>query len=370
MSAAIEPRRVAFRRIAVSGFRNLADAELIPGPGLTLITGDNGQGKTSLLEAFYFVATSRSFRTEKLVTLVQQGRERLGARAEIEEGARTREQRAEIVRGTRRVAIDGKRPKRLVDYALRTPVVAFHPGDLELVSGAASVRRRLLDRVALFVDPHGYDARGAYEQAVKERQRVLEERGERAPDLEAYEPLIAEHGARFQAARTAAAQALIEHLVPAFARIGPDGLALTARYLPGGSTDPEVFRRELRERRGRDRQRLAPTFGPQRDELELGVGEHPARFHASQGQQRLVTLALKLAELACITAARGVLPVLLLDDVSSELDPHRSLAVHELLRTSGGQVFVTTPRPELLAAFAGTAERVEWTVENGRVFAP
>src|SRR5690606_16957450 len=219
LSAAIEPRRVAFRRIAVSGFRNLADAELIPGPGLTLITGDNGQGKTSLLEAFYFVATSRSFRTEKLVTLVQQGRERLGARAEIEEGARTREQRAEIVRGTRRVAIDGKRPKRLVDYALRTPGVAFHPGDLELVSGAPSVRSPLLERVAFFGDPPGYDARGAYEKAVKERQRVLEERGERAPDLEAYEPLIAEHGARFQAARTAAAQALIEHLVPAFARI-------------------------------------------------------------------------------------------------------------------------------------------------------
>jgi DNA replication and repair protein RecF len=266
------------------------------------------------------------------------------------------------------VQIDGKRPPRLLEYAQKTPVVVFHPGDLELVGGASSERRRLLDRVALFVDPHGYAARQSYERAIRERQRALEERGDRASELDAFEPLAAEHGARFQRARTEAATVLSAHVGPAFARLAPSGLELGLGYRPGGSLDAAEFRRELVERRRKDIVRRSPSYGPQKDELELTLDRRAARFHASQGQQRIVTLALKLAELECIVGARGAEPVLLLDDVSSELDTSRTGAVYEVLRSAVSQVFVTTTRPELFATTHGRkSERVDWSVENGRL---
>lgn len=363
------PPRVRFTRVELRAFRNVSELVFEPAPQLNVVFGDNGQGKTSLLEALYFVATTRSFRTERLQTLVNKDVES-GAvvRAEIDDGGYRREQRAAIVSGSRRVAIDGKRPERLLEYAQKTPVVAFHPGDLELVAGAAAPRRKLLDRVALFVDPAGYERRAAYERAVRERQRVLLDRGERAPELDAYEPIIAANGARYQAARQRAAEALLAALVPAFAGLGPEQLELSASYAPGGSTDPDVVRQELAERRTRDRVRRAPSYGPSKDELVLDLNGRSARAHASQGQQRLLTLALKLAELECIRRARRALPVLLLDDISSELDPGRTFAVYDVLRSSAGQVFVTTTRPELFPRQGeGARERLDFRIRQGNL---
>ncbi|HET9934638.1 MAG TPA: DNA replication and repair protein RecF, partial [Polyangiaceae bacterium] len=336
-----------------------------PGPRLNVISGDNGQGKTSLLEALYFVATTRSFRTERLPTLLRHGSEQGVVRAELAEAGRSREQVMVLSPTVRRATIDGKRPARLVEYAQRTPVVAFHPGDLELVAGAASFRRRLLDRVALFIDAAGYEHKSRYERALKERQRALEERGERAAEHEAFEQVAAQEGARYQLARERAAKTLVE-LVPArFERLAPSALSLDASYVPGGSTDVSVFRRELEQRRTKDRFRRSSSFGPGRDEFELRLDGSPARSHASQGQQRILTLALKLAELDAISEARGAPAVLLLDDVSSELDPARTGAVYEVLRTSAGQVFVTTTRPELFPTPDRASERIDFGVERG-----
>lgn len=355
-----------FLRVELRAFRNLEQVGFEPAPKLNVVYGDNGQGKTSLLEALYFVATTRSFRSERLQTLIREGQASLLVRAELEETGYRREQRATLSAAGRRVSIDGKKPDRLLDYALRTPVVAFHPNDLGLVSGPAAPRRRLLDRVALFVDPSGFERRFPFERALKERQRTLAERGARAPELEAYELLIAEHGARYQAARALAAQELLTALSSAFGDLGAASQKLVAGYLPGGSTDVSTVRRELFARRGVDRIRRAPTYGPSRDDLEFALSGRSARRHASQGQQRLLTLALKLAELECISQARGVLPVLLLDDVSSELDRSRTGAVYDVLRTSAGQVFVTTTRPELFPSRSENAdERVDFRIDQG-----
>jgi DNA replication and repair protein RecF len=355
-----------FERLAIRGLRNLTALELEPAPRLNVIVGDNGQGKTSVLEGLYLVATTKSFRAERLATLIQAGTEQASVVARVTEDGLGREQRTVLGPRSRIVRLDGKAPKSLGGYATRTPVVVFSPADLELVSGGASGRRRLLDRVGLFVDAPGADARLRYEHAMRSRQRVLDERGPHARELDAFEEVMAADGARFALARARAAEGIGERLGATFARIAAPELGIRVGYVPGGLTDASLFKAKLAEQRPADARRGAANFGPHRDELELELDGRPARSHASQGQQRLLTLALKLTELDCIREARGAHPVLLLDDVSSELDPERTLAVHELLMTTQSQVFVTTTRADLFPErAAASSERADFRLAGG-----
>jgi DNA replication and repair protein RecF len=159
---------------------------------------------------------------------------------------------------------------------------------------------------------------------------------------------------------------LLEALRPAFERMAPRELRLEASYVPGGCEDALEYARELAERRPRDLRRRAATFGPHKDELSLVIDGRSARHHASQGQQRILALAAKIAELECVRSARGAHPVLLLDDVSSELDPGRTGAVYELVKAEPSQVFVTTTRPELFVTDSGAA-RLDLRMRSGRL---
>jgi DNA replication and repair protein RecF len=339
---------------------------------VTVLSGDNGHGKTSLLEAIYFAATSKSFRTPRLGELVRHGQTIASVRGSFREGdaALPREQLATI-EGTRRtVKLDGKRPPSLATYATRSPVVCFHARELELSSGPASSRRTVLDRVAMFLDPSSAEHHASYREAIRARQKALSLRGPDGADVGPFEALAAHHGAHLTRARARAATVLIEQVLAVFPRVGAPGLELSAVYQPGGTDDEARANEELSNRRAKDRLRGAPSFGPHRDDLVLSLDGHSARVTASQGQHRVLTIALKLAELYAIADARGVFPMLLLDDVSSELDRDRTAALLDFLGETRGQILITTTRPELIETRDLDArDRLDVTLRNGAVSA-
>ena len=362
-------RSLAIERLSLRALRNIPSLDLAPGPRFNVVSGDNGQGKTNLLEAVYVLATSRSFRTARLEDLVASGAETASIRGRVVETGEPREQSVGMRRGLRATRIDGKRPPSLAAYALRTPVVVFHPGALALSAGGGIERRRLLDRIALYASPASLAEGVSYGRAMRARQRVLEKRGEDAGDLDGWEELMVRHGQALIAARAGAAERLIPAACRAFARIGPAGLELRARYEPGAPPDPDAFRSELTKNRKRDGARGSASVGPHRDELALSLGGKSVRSMASQGQHRAVVLSLELAEIAVVTDARGVRPILLLDDVSSELDRDRTASLLGALREEQGQVLLTTTRPELIdsAGLSGVEGRLSFRVVEGTI---
>ena len=340
----------AFRieSLALRQFRNIERADVDDLTRFTVLSGDNGQGKTSVLEAIYLVCTTKSFRTSKLTEIGRHGADVASVRAWVREGDERREQSVGLEGSRRAVKLDGKRPASFAGYAVRSPVVVFHPGEMVLSSGPAAKRRTLLDRVALFVDPTSMDHLARYTEASRSRQRALEQRGPQATELEAFEPIMARHGAGLTRARREAFERLRPVLLRSFSRITAEPRELAAEYRQGGPDDEIALGEALRAGRDRDRHRGSAGAGPHRDDLVIRLGSYDVRSDASQGEHRAVTMALKMAELACIALARGAEPVLLLDDVSSELDLSRTALLFDFLRESPGQIFLTTTRPSLI----------------------
>jgi DNA replication and repair protein RecF len=337
-----------FESLALRQFRNVERADLAELTRFTVLSGDNGQGKTSVLEAIYLVCTTKSFRTSKLAEIVRHGADAASVRASVLEADERREQSVGLEGSRRSVKLAGKRPASFATYAVRSPVVVFHPGEMALSSGPAQKRRTLLDRVALFVDATSMDHLARYTEASRSRQRALEVRGAEAPELEAFERIMALHGAALTRARREAFERLLPELLRAFSRITAEARPLDASYRAGGADEETALGTALRAGRERDRHRGSAGAGPHRDDVVIRLGAHDVRSDASQGEHRAVTMALKMAELACIARARGIEPVLLLDDVSSELDLSRTALLFEFLRESPGQIFLTTTRPSLI----------------------
>jgi DNA replication and repair protein RecF len=365
---------LAIRELELRNFRNLAPQRIQLGARFNVFAGENGQGKTNLLEAIYLVATSRSFRSSTLSDCVAHGAESSRVRAVIndprlgDEGP-PREQIVSILGSRRAVTLDGKRPRTLASYALSTPVVLFEPASLVLSQGAAGERRKLLDRVAVHVAAQKgggealvHDAE-RYRRAHLQRKRALE-MGADTRTVVSFERVMAEHGARIIRSRAEAATAIAPHAIAAFEKIAKTPLQLEIRYAPRGPEDAGAFAALLEQRRAEDARRGSATVGPHLDDLALTLGGHPARQVASQGQHRAIVLSLKGAEVETIREAREVEPILLLDDVSSELDSTRSAALFELLHARVGQVVLTTTRPELIEL---SVARRDFRVSGGRV---
>lgn len=275
----------------------------------------------------------------------------------------SRVQAVALRRGGRDLLVDDKRPRSAAAFATLSPVVVFHPGEIALSSGAGSERRRLLDRVALFSSPAAADDLARYTRAVRSRQSVLESRGPSSSDLQEWESLAAHHGLRVVAARRAALDALRPRALATFAELMP-ACSLELEYVATAPETEDAFAAALRAGRSVDVRRRSASIGPHRDDLRVLLEAKPSRRTSSQGQHRSIVLSLKIAELDAVSRLSASMPVLLLDDVSSELDPTRSRSLFELLSRATGQVVLSTTRPEIIST---VGERRDFAVDGGRV---
>jgi DNA replication and repair protein RecF len=354
-------------RLVVKNFRNLERVELEPGPRFNVLSGDNAQGKTNLLEALYVGLTSKSFRVSRPRDLIRQGAEASSVRVVLRDGPMAREQRIGLTSRGRVAYLDETRVRALAEYAVRSPVVLFHPGSLVLSTGGGMERRKLLDRLAMYGSPVSFvDLRG-YTRALRMRQRVLESRGPLARDLEGWEELVVRHGLALVGWRLDALEHLAGEAVRAFGRVAPSRASLELGYERTTPGDMATYRAELVQRREADIRRGGASVGPHRDDMRVVLDGGAGRLMASQGQHRAVVLALKLGELAVLARSRRVWPLLLLDDVSSELDAARTEALFAHLRDERGQVFLTTTRRELIELPADLSVRVYFRVVSGGI---
>ncbi len=351
-------------RLGVQNFRNIALADLRFGPNFNVVYGDNGQGKTNLLEAAYVACTSKSFRANKLSEVLSRplvGPMRVHMTSKCM-GVETQKQ-VELESTTRRVLMDGQTPESMFVYAARTPVVVFHPQELNLSMGPSQLRRKLLDRVALYTEPSSTRVSAEYKRAMKARQTLLGTHGVHDSTLAAFEQIAATRAVAMQETRRHVTGHLSNHAARAFTELGAVNQKFTASYRCSGEERADKIQAELKLSREDDRRRGFAAVGPHRDEVVLKLDGRALRGQASQGQHRLAVLALKIAEMHAIHEATGALPLLLLDDISSELDAKRTAALFAFLDALSGQVIVTTTRPELVPR--GRAERAEVRVEAG-----
>jgi DNA replication and repair protein RecF len=333
-----------------SGVRNLRPLTLEPRERFNVFSGDNGQGKTNLLEAIFVVAALRSFRTAKLSDLVAFGedRARLGARVWKDDLVRLYE--VELAHGTRKVTLDGKTARPLARYFGGFNVVVFTPEDLALPRASPGDRRRFLDRGVFNLRPDYLATAQDYERVLRTRNTVLRQVSEgaldrvRAEDLLAvYDQQVAEIGARVTSARLAFLERVSAELTAAFSEITRTGLVASARYVVrSGAQSADEIRAKLLAARHKDFATGATQVGPHRDDVVFELEGREAGSFASQGQLRATMLAWKTAELSVLGRAHGDLPILLLDDVSSELDPQRNEFLFEHLANLAGQCFITT----------------------------
>lgn len=331
----------------LTDFRCFEEASFEPDPeGLTVLQGPNGAGKTSVLEAVGWLASQRSFRGATREVLVRRGRDRAVVRAETRRGERRLLVEAELpVEGSARVQLNRQPVRRRSQMAEALRVSVFSPEDLGIVQGGPARRREYLDDALSARQPRFEALVDDVERIVRQRGALLRQagvgrRGDVLTTLDVWDDRLASAGEALAEAR----QELAQDLTPLVRR--------AYRELAGGEegSNPASLRYRrswsgplagaLAAAREEDLRRQVTTVGPHRDDLELTLGDRPVRTHASQGEQRSAALALRLATHHLATAEQGDPPVLLLDDVFSELDARRAAALVGQLPS--GQVLLTT----------------------------
>jgi DNA replication and repair protein RecF len=320
-------------------FRCFEDVSVDIGHGLNLFLGGNGEGKTTILEGACVLLRLQSQRSASLASVIQIGKKSFGVRGRFD--AHELEFRYRALR--RQVRFDGVEQRTLGEYLRLGRVVSFANIDIELVRGGSDARRRYLDFLGLQIDNAYRPALRAYDRALRARNALLKSPTARPREVAAYDVPLIQHGQVLLRLRAELSELLAPLAARAYQRISAAREKFTLRFIPGASAD---FECDL-ERSCRESIRLRQTIvGPHRDDLELRIDDSPAAQFASEGQQRSIALAMKIAQAEVLKKSGDKkAPLLLVDDIFGELDPERRNALLDSLPLDSQKLVTATAMP-------------------------
>lgn len=353
-------RALMLDRLLVRDFRCLAHADVEPHPRMTLITGRNAQGKTSLLEAVCVLMRLQSPRTSSRSDWMRFGAES----CLIEGGWGNCSLRYTQTKSARRLAVNGAVCSRNADFLSSSALVVWMDhADMNLVRGGAEYRRRFLDFAAAQLFPEYLDALRQYDRALRARNFLLKRDASISwRQVDAYAALLDKHARIIRGCRADLLLRMRPWIRESQKKLSGMTEAAEATYAPGYEGDSlEELLLESRDEESRTRQ---TGIGTHRDDVLLLVNDLDAGKFASEGQQRTLSLSLKLGQARALEQGRGMAPMLLLDDIFGELDPHRRRALLEFLPEESQTIITTTSLNWMDVAAAGAAV---WEIENGGV---
>lgn len=333
-----------FTQLQFHYFRNLRATGLDPAPGFNVLFGDNAQGKTNILEGIYLLGHLKSFRTSRNEDLITSGENEAKIKAAAQSGGVRTDLALKVLSEGKTVLVNAKRVRSAADLPEVVRQVLFSPEEVGLAKGSPAGRRSLMDRAIFQADPaHLYRVQ-QYNRCLKQRNRLLKE-AKKPGEIAPWTAGLIREGARIRAARAR----FIADIHPLFTEnyVTITGAVEKADLFYSAGPGPEAFHRETLAGElnslGERERRLGTTLaGPHRDDVEFLVEGLPLRHYGSQGQQRSFILAFKTALVRYIEGLTGQTPVLLLDDITSELDGRRKDFLFRFLLARGGQVFLTT----------------------------
>jgi DNA replication and repair protein RecF len=321
---------VYVQRLQLRDFRSYTEVELEFGSGLTVVTGENGAGKTNLLEAIGYLSLSRSFRGAPTEALTRLGSDRSVVRADAQVRGRSLLLEAEIVPQGRSRMLVNKQPRRPSSVSDTFAVTVFSPDDLVIIKGGPAERRNVVDQLLSGLHPRNGGLIRDVDKILRQRNALLKQCGGRISSdvgftLDVWDDKLASVGDALVRARRTLVDELEPFVQSAYNDIAdrPNRLSLVYR----GSFDVGFLADALAAGRSDDVRRGLSLIGPHRDDIEIGIEGRPSRTHASQGEQRTLALALQLGGHRLLAERLDATPILLLDDVFSELDPIRSDAL-------------------------------------------
>ncbi|MCL5035782.1 MAG: DNA replication/repair protein RecF [Chloroflexi bacterium] len=342
-------------KLDLYNFRNYASLEFHPSPGINFLTGENGSGKSNLIESLYSFCYSRSFRTFRDRDLITWGKDE--SRAALSGSGRDGRMDMSIVwragqdsKTLKHLLIGKSSCKRASEFVGRAPMVLFSPQDLEIVQGSPVYRRKFLDILATMLSPAHLADLSDYRQILMERNRLLSAEKPDPAQVAVWTEQLIGPGAGIIRRRLSAIKMIKEHVKGVSSRLESEKFSLAFKYLgsfpmPEDENDIEnAFRKKLSETASEEKERMATLAGPHKDELLILLSGRPVRSFGSQGQQRMTSLILKLAEAELISGKTGTTPLLLLDDCLSELDEKRQKQLWGEVSLHG-QVIITSGHP-------------------------
>ena len=332
-------------KIWLERYRNIESACLEPGRHLTILYGSNGQGKTNFLESMYLLGNARPFRSSKICDLIQHGHQQAAVRGVVQSTGLKNDIVLLLDQNSRRVQVDGKTVQRAADLHGKLAVVVFSPDDTAMVKLGPETRRRYLDRSLYTSDAGFLQDYHSYYRILKQRNALL--KTSQTEGLDLWTEQLATAGNRLMAYRQSYTERLNQLLQQKYQQIAGEREQVSVIYRPdvSGGADEEgasTLLDILNQQRDQDVRYKATGRGPHRDDLAFQIGTRPLKTFGSQGQQRSFVLALKMAELDHLKETFGEVPLLLLDDIASELDRERTTNLLEYVRQQQVQVLITT----------------------------